>query len=271
MAAPEMIAHAMERARGGHWLPQELRARQANLRRGRAALGQQLERLMDADLGGAMPLAEYKRRRRDTDSRLQALDRQEHERVHDAARQGETAGLAAHAETFCRHLSESLGNADFDRKRALLELLVDRVVVTDGTVEIRYVVPTGPDGEREPFWRLRSDYRNDNRPLQAPDRTTVARSRLRCPADRGSHRRGGAESDVGGRTPGCRLSPGGHCIAAWRLGPSRPPSGSAPTPRHTCCLRRRRCTNAEIQHRPECTVDVSTLLISAAEGRRQLP
>src|SRR3954462_11508759 len=46
-----------------------------------------------------------------------------------------------------------------DRQRALLELLVDRVVVTDGAVEIRYALPTGPDGEREPFCRLRSDYR----------------------------------------------------------------------------------------------------------------
>src|SRR3954451_21078330 len=69
---------------------------------------------------------------------------------------------------------EGLGSANFDRKRALLELLVERVVVTDGNVEIRYVVPTGPDGEREPFWRLRSDYRNDNGPLQSADRTAAA-------------------------------------------------------------------------------------------------
>jgi site-specific DNA recombinase len=48
LAAPEMIAHAMKRARGGSWLPQELQARQANLRRGRAALSQQLERLTEA-------------------------------------------------------------------------------------------------------------------------------------------------------------------------------------------------------------------------------
>ena len=44
------------------------------------------------------------------------------------------------------------------RKRELLELLVDRVIVTDGEVEIRYVIPTGPEGEREPFCRLRTDY-----------------------------------------------------------------------------------------------------------------
>jgi len=101
---------------------------------------------------------------------LQALDRQEHELMQDTERQGETAGLAAHAEAFCQRVREGLAGADFDRKRALLELLVDRVVVTDGIVEIRYVVPTSPDGEREPFWRLRSDYRGGDRTLQASDR-----------------------------------------------------------------------------------------------------
>jgi hypothetical protein len=64
-------------------------------------------------------------------------------------------GSSADAEAFCRRVREGLADADFERKRALLELLVDRVIVTDGVVEIRYVVPTGADGEREPFWRLR--------------------------------------------------------------------------------------------------------------------
>jgi site-specific DNA recombinase len=85
--------------------------------------------------------------------------------VHDAERQDEMAGLAAQAEAFCRRVHEGLASANFGHKRALLERLVDRVVVTDGDVEIRYVVPTSLDGEREPFWRLRSDYRNDDGPL----------------------------------------------------------------------------------------------------------
>ncbi len=136
----------------------ELQARRANLRRGRAALGQQIERLTDAYLAGVVPMAEYQRRRRDTEARLQALDRQETELTHDAERQGETAGLAAHAEAFCSRVRDGLASAGFDQKRALLELLVDRVVVANGAVEIRYVVPTGPEGEREPFCRLRSDY-----------------------------------------------------------------------------------------------------------------
>src|SRR3954454_22620233 len=59
---------------------------------------------------------------------------------------------------FCRRVREGLEQAESDRKRELLELLVDRVIVTDGDVEIRYVIPTGPDGEREPLCRLRTDY-----------------------------------------------------------------------------------------------------------------
>ena len=158
LSAPHMIAHAMERARGGHWLPQELQARQANLRRGRAALNHQVERLTEAYLAGVVPLCEFERRRRDVETRLQALDRQEHDLVHEAERHGETARLAAHAEAFCRRVREGLAEAGFDQKRALLELLIDRVIVTDGAVEIRYVVPTSPEGECQPFWRLRTDY-----------------------------------------------------------------------------------------------------------------
>jgi site-specific DNA recombinase len=155
---PEIIAQAMERARGGHWLPQEWQARRENLRRGRTSLTQQIERLTEAYLGGVVPLAEFERRRRETEGRLGALERQEQELLADARDRHETARLADHAEEFCRRIRNGLASADFERKRALLELLVDRVVVTDGEVEIRYAFPTGPDGEREPFCRLRTDY-----------------------------------------------------------------------------------------------------------------
>jgi site-specific DNA recombinase len=37
------------------------------------------------------------------------------------------------------------------------------VIVNDGQVEIRYVVPTGPKGETTPFCHLRLDYLNRRR------------------------------------------------------------------------------------------------------------
>ena len=158
LAAPEMVVHAMERARGGHWLPQEMQARRANLRRARAGLHQQIERLTEAYLAGVVPLSEYQRRRRDAEARLLALDGQERELTHDADRQAEAARLAAHAEAFCQRVRQGLEQADFRRKRELLELLIDRVIVTGEAVEIRYAIPVGPEGEREPFCLLRTDY-----------------------------------------------------------------------------------------------------------------
>ena len=46
----------------------------------------------------------------------------------------------------------------FAHKRQLVELLIDRVIVDHDQVEIRYVVPTSPQGETVPFCHLRLDY-----------------------------------------------------------------------------------------------------------------
>src|SRR6266480_2756226 len=46
----------------------------------------------------------------------------------------------------------------FAQRRQLAELLIDCVVVTDGDVEIRYVLPTSPDGPHRPFCQLRKDH-----------------------------------------------------------------------------------------------------------------
>jgi site-specific DNA recombinase len=40
-----------------------------------------------------------------------------------------------------------------------VELLIDRVVVTEDQVEIRYVIPTQPDAPHVPFCQLCLDYR----------------------------------------------------------------------------------------------------------------
>src|SRR3954453_7808996 len=150
----------MARAPGGPRPPQAMQARRANLRRARAGLRQQIERLTEAHLAGVVPLSEDERRRRDAEARLAALDGQERELTHDTDRQAEIAHLAAHAEAFCQRVRQGLERADFARKRELLELLIDRIVVTDETVEIRYVIPVGPESEPDPFCLLRTDYQD---------------------------------------------------------------------------------------------------------------
>ena len=173
---PDSITQALERAHGGHWLPQELQARRDGLHRGQTSLTQQLERLTDAYLAGIVRLEEYGRRRTDLEHRLEALGEQQKQLEAQVDRGHELAGLSSSIEDFCARVRRGLDQARFDQKRQLIELLIDRVIVTDGEVEIRYVWPTARRSEQIRFCHLRLDYR-----ARSPQRKTanVARQRLR--------------------------------------------------------------------------------------------
>ncbi|HYQ92132.1 MAG TPA: recombinase family protein [Candidatus Competibacteraceae bacterium] len=58
LSAPESLAYALERAHGGHWLPQDLQARREQLRRAQGNLQHQIERLTQAYLIEVISLTE---------------------------------------------------------------------------------------------------------------------------------------------------------------------------------------------------------------------
>lgn len=155
---PECLAHALQRAQGGHWLPQEVQARRENLRKARVSLEHQVERLTEAYLAEVVPLEEYKRRRYELEQRLEGLATQVRQLEASATRHVELAGIAQSIEEFCQRVSCGLEQASFEQKRQLIELLIDRVVVTNEEVEIRYVIPTTPSSEQTRFCHLRSNY-----------------------------------------------------------------------------------------------------------------
>jgi site-specific DNA recombinase len=155
---PEHIAYALERAHGRHWLPQELQARQEALRKGRGHLHTQMDRLTQAYLAAIIPLEEYQRRRRSLEEKIQALEAQMTQLEAQVDRHAEVAGLASSIAAFCQRVQASLTNATFEQKRCLIELLIDRVIVTHDEVEIRYVIPTHPRSEHVRFCQLRKDY-----------------------------------------------------------------------------------------------------------------
>jgi site-specific DNA recombinase len=158
LSEPGPLAAAVARAHGGAWLPQELLARRETLRRGQTHLHQQIERLTDAYLRAVIPLDEYERRRRDLEQRAQALAGQEEQLRTDAARQRQLAGVAASIEAFRARVRHGLAAATFEQRRQLVLLLIDRVIVTDAEVEIRYLLPTSPESEHVRFCHLRKDY-----------------------------------------------------------------------------------------------------------------
>jgi hypothetical protein len=102
---------------------------------------------------------------------LRQLDAQAQQHVNVVA-------LAQGIEAFCQRLHATLDTLTFAQRRQLVELLIDRVIVNDAQVEIRYVVPTGPKGETTPFCHLRLDYLNP-KPFGIPATCLICRSDVR--------------------------------------------------------------------------------------------
>jgi site-specific DNA recombinase len=164
---PQLVAQALERAHSGAWVPAELRRRQASLQQARASVARQRQRLLDAYLAEVIDLAAFQRQD-------QALSRQQADllaREREVAAQGdrliELATIAQSMTVVLEQLRVGLDQATFDQRQQLVQLLIDRVVVTGDQVEIRYVIPTTPASTRTRFCHLRTDYLDQVAPLVA--------------------------------------------------------------------------------------------------------
>jgi len=179
---PELVAQALERAHSGAWVPQELRRRQATLRGVRASVTRQRQRLLEAYLAEVIDLNTFQRQD-------QTLAQQEADllaREREVAAQGERlAGLSAIARSMTAVLEQlrvGLGQAGFEQRRQLVELLIDRVVVTNGHVEIRYVIPTTDHSTKTRFCHLRTDYfQIEPADIRPPGQVQVELARARPP------------------------------------------------------------------------------------------
>src|SRR5262245_6608995 len=141
---PQLVAQALERAHSGAWVPEQLRRRQATLRQVRASVARQRQRLLEAYLAEVIDLACFQRQDR-------ALARQEADllaREREVAAQGqrlvELSAITQSMTQVLEKLRTGLEQAGFQQRRQLVELLIDRVIVTDGQVEIHYAIPTTP-------------------------------------------------------------------------------------------------------------------------------
>jgi site-specific DNA recombinase len=139
-------------------LPQALQARRQTLRDVLAQLERQQARLLDLSLAEVIERAEFERRRKEVAPPHHGLTQQLRQLDAQAQQHVNVAALAQGMEAFCQRLPPTLNTLTFAQRRHLGELLIDRVLVHDAQVEIRYVVPTGPTGEATPFCHLRLAY-----------------------------------------------------------------------------------------------------------------
>jgi site-specific DNA recombinase len=89
-----------------------------------------LERLTEAYLREVIPLAEYRRRRKDLKRRGETLAAKERQLQAQSRQRMELAGVAGSIEDFRERVRGGLADATFEQKRKLVELLIGRVIVS---------------------------------------------------------------------------------------------------------------------------------------------
>jgi len=152
---PAILAEAVQRARDG-WLDESARAaRQHDLRTRVGTLERQRQRLIDTYATEAVTLEELRPRVQALEARLADLAHEEQQLVASVDHAAQIAAVATQLDTFRAAVAQGLDHASFARRRELVELLVDRVLVEPSEVEIRYVIPFGGVAHRKVGLRLR--------------------------------------------------------------------------------------------------------------------
>jgi site-specific DNA recombinase len=141
LSQPDLIIQTLHRAQTGEWLPQQPQAQRQSLNHALAQLARQEQSLLEAYLAEVIDLAELERKRQDIAQKQQALDRQLRQLEIQLLKQLELSAITPAIEAFCQRVQQGLAQATFAQKRELVELLIDRVIVDDAQVEIRYIIP----------------------------------------------------------------------------------------------------------------------------------
>src|SRR3954454_20478333 len=120
------------------------------------------KRLLDAYEAGAVTLAELSERRRHLADERLALERQQQERDHLRRQRVQAEVVRTSLEAFCDRIHARLNEATFADKQAILQLVIERIIVGDGRLEIRHVIPLRPpqpgrDSPGQPAPQLRTD------------------------------------------------------------------------------------------------------------------
>lgn len=152
-------------------------------------LAREETRLLDAYQAGMLSLAELGQRRELISQRRHVLheQREQQQRLHQ--QEVHAQAVLTDLTQFCARIRRRLPAATLAEKQALLQLLIDRIIVGTDTVEIQHVIPLHTDptpvlksasGTKTAFRRLRSDgthperFSSHDRPRRASRRGGAA-------------------------------------------------------------------------------------------------
>ena len=179
LSDPTILAEALRRARQGWLCTDEQSARRHDLQQRQRDLQRQIERLIDAYTAGVLTLEELGARRGKLEERLTLLEREAQQAAAQVLREAQVQEVATNLERFRARIAQCLDQADFALKRAIVDLVVDRVVVNAPEVEVRYVMALTGIAQRKgvlrPHHRARSS---------TPERALPTDARIQATAHR---------------------------------------------------------------------------------------
>ncbi len=109
-------------------------------------LGREEQRLVDAYQAEAIELAELKSRREQIQGRRQVLVTQRDQEQRSSAERQAAKAVWSDLEAFCRRVRSRLDEASLAERQRILQLLIERVIVGEDSLEIRHVIPLGHAG-----------------------------------------------------------------------------------------------------------------------------
>jgi site-specific DNA recombinase len=120
------------------------------------------KRLLDAYEAGTISLKELSERRQRVAAERDSLERQQRERQQLREHRLQADAVRTDLRAFCSRICTRLDKATFADKQAILQLVIERIIVGNGTLEIHHVIPlhSGPSGGGGPAGsgpQLRSD------------------------------------------------------------------------------------------------------------------
>ncbi len=99
------------------------------------------KRLLDAYQAGAISLSELSERRQHLAQERQVLEQQQGEQARLRQQRLQAEAVRTNVAAFCERIRSRLAEATLAEKQAILQLVVERIIVGDGCLEIRYVIP----------------------------------------------------------------------------------------------------------------------------------
>ena len=109
-------------------------------------LGREEQRLVDAYQAEVIDLEELKARRDQIQGRRQVLVTQRDQEQRLQSERQAAKAVWSDLEAFCRRVRSRLDEATFAERQRILQLLIERVIVGEDSLEIRHVIPLGQAG-----------------------------------------------------------------------------------------------------------------------------